>query len=72
MTETATSTAALAQFDRWISCVSREIQFRHRVYPALITRGKMTAETAAREIDTMGEVLAYLQGQRSAKVGGGA
>lgn len=59
----------VAALDRWIACVSREIRFRERVYPALIARGKMTTETAAREIDTMGEVLAYLQGQRRGAAG---
>lgn len=60
----------IAALDRWITCVSREIRFRERVYPALIARGKMTTETAAREIDTMGEVLVFLQRQRVAKMGG--
>lgn len=54
--------------DEQIQCVRREIGMRERVYPSRIANGKMTAATAAHEIETMEHVLATLEQQRTATV----
>lgn len=45
-----------------IECVEREISQRKRVYPRLVTSGKMTQAKADREILTMYEILKTLRG----------
>lgn len=40
-----------------IDCIQREIKFREKVYPRLISAGKMTQEKANREISIMQEIL---------------
>ena len=47
-----------------IACVEREIVLRERVYPRLITSGRMRRATADREIEVMRAVLATLQGMQ--------
>lgn len=44
-----------------IECVEREISQRKRVYPRLVTSGKMAQAKADREILTMYEVLQTLR-----------
>ena len=46
---------------RQISCVEREIRFRHFVYPKRIQAGKMTADMAKSEISCMEAVLETLK-----------
>ena len=53
----------IADLDRMIACVSREIDFRERVCPNAATQFADTQ--AARDIDTMREVLAFLQKARA-------
>lgn len=47
--------------DEQIACVRRELGQRARVYPRLVGSGRMKSADAAREIETMGAVLATLQ-----------
>lgn len=44
-----------------IECIEREISQRKRVYPRLVTSGKMTQQKADREILTMYEILKTLR-----------
>jgi hypothetical protein len=43
-----------------IRCIEREIKMRHRVYPGLVDRGKMTTEAYVAEVAAMGAVLQTL------------
>lgn len=54
----------IADLDRMIDCVSREIDFRERVCPNATTQ--FAGTQAARDIDTMREVLEFLQAARAA------
>ncbi len=47
--------------DRQISCVKREIALRKAVYSKRVKAGKMKAEEARREYDTMMDVLQTLE-----------
>jgi len=50
--------------DELIACVAREVRMRERVYPGWVARERMSAAAAAREIETMNAVLAYLTASR--------
>ena len=47
--------------DDEIACVERELQMRHHVYPRWVDSGRMKADKAAREIETMNAILHRLQ-----------
>jgi hypothetical protein len=47
--------------DSQIKCVARELAYRARVYPRLISAGKMTNAKAEHEITVMQAVLETLQ-----------
>lgn len=36
-----------------LDCAERELRLRRKVYPTLISRGRMTAQKAQREIEAM-------------------
>jgi hypothetical protein len=38
-------------------CVSRELQYRYRVYDRLVCRGKMTKQEQEREIELMSAIV---------------
>ena len=40
-----------------VACLKRELTMRHRVYPGLVARGKMTDVEAQREIALMQEIM---------------
>ena len=42
-------------------CARRELGLRHRVYPGLVHRGKLTQEKARFEIDAMTAIAATFQ-----------
>jgi hypothetical protein len=52
-----------------IACVRREIEQRKRVYPRLIAQGKMSHQKAAREIETMQEILRDYERQQPSASG---
>lgn len=56
---------AMTKINGQIACVKREIAMRERVYPKWIAAGRMKAEMAEREIDTMRGVLETLEGVKS-------
>ena len=62
----------IANLDRMIACVGREVGFRETVFPGLPGRPMMTHEQARREIDTMRDVLEFLQARAPHSVYGAA
>jgi hypothetical protein len=56
---------ALFTIEDMVACVERELRQRHRVYPRLVTNGRMRQADADREIATMNAVLDHLQSQRA-------
>lgn len=44
-----------------ISCASREVAMRQRLYPRWVAEGRMTREKAAREVDLMQEIVERLR-----------
>ena len=46
-------------------CIERELALRLRVYPGRIAAGKMSIDTANREVDLMREILADYQKQEA-------
>lgn len=44
-----------------VQCVERELKLRHRVYPSLVKRGRMTQAQMDHEIACMQAVLATLE-----------
>lgn len=53
----------IVDLDRLISCISREVCFRKAVLPGV---PGLQHEQARREIDTMTDVLEFLQAERAA------
>lgn len=49
-----------ATLDDQIACVDREIRMRRRVYPRQVSAGRMSQQTADREIALMSAVLETL------------
>lgn len=47
--------------EQMIACAKREVAFRYKVYPGLVSRGKMTAETAEKEKALMCAIQKALQ-----------
>lgn len=58
--------AAQYSLDQKISCLSRELTMRRRVYPSLVDKGQMMQEKATLEIGVMEEILAEYQAQKAA------
>lgn len=52
--------------DEKISCLSREVKMRCRVYARQVNEGRMDAATAEKETGIMAEVLAEYQAQQDA------
>lgn len=52
--------------DEKISCLSREVAMRRRVYARQVNEGRMDAASAEKETGIMAEVLAEYQAQRDA------
>ena len=48
--------------DEQIAAAKRELALRHRVYPGLIARGKMTTEVADHETECMLAIIWTLEG----------
>ena len=47
-----------------IECVERELQYRRRVYPRRIEKGRMSVELATRQIGLMESIKRNLERQR--------
>lgn len=52
--------AVAVSLDRQIECVEREIRLRGRVYPRWIKAGKLNADAAQEEMESMHAVLETL------------
>jgi hypothetical protein len=50
-----------------LRCVEREVMLRHRTYPRLIAKGKLSSAQAAREIALMEAVAADMRAQAEAE-----
>lgn len=55
-----------------LHCISRELKLRYRVYPRLVSEGKMSQRAATREIKIMEEIAADLRAQVQAEARAGA
>lgn len=51
----------MTQLQDEIAAVSREIRFRERVYPRLVSTGKMTPNAARSELNVMKALLSRLE-----------
>ena len=47
-----------------IKCAERELQIRRRVYPAWVTKGRMTEVQAAEEIAAMAAIVGTLRAKQ--------
>lgn len=54
--------------DDLVACARRELAQRHRVYRRLVEAGKMSQETADREIALMAAILDNLENQQNPKL----
>lgn len=52
---------------RFIACINRELTMRRKVYPKWIIAGRLKSDTAAREINTMQEILNYFTNEYEQK-----
>jgi len=48
--------------ERQVRCAQREVALRQRVYPGLVSRGRMAQRTADQELATMQAIVETLQG----------
>jgi hypothetical protein len=55
------SNGKTVRLEQQVACLRREIGYRERVYPGLVSRGKMRPAEAEYEIATMGAALKTLQ-----------
>ena len=55
----------MSEFDilALVKCARRELEFRRRVYPRLIGEGRLSAQTAEREIELMKAIVENLEKQ---------